>query len=402
MWSDPEVAAVVTPINRLLIAAGRYGTGSPDDPEVRAAAAAIPDWDRAFETAKSHRLVPFVMYALTRAGAEVPQATVSRLMHRCVEVALRSNRALEETARLQQALLGAGVRSFAYKGPALAARAYGNTSWRDSVDLDLVVEPGRIADAIAVLQREGYRLPPGMSVRRALTVHTAHGQLHMDPVDPTMPGGVDLHWRWSNPSVDWSPPIGSLFAHATVLEAGGVSLTVVDATHELLLQLLHGARHQWRSIEWLLLVKALLRRPELDPSLLLERSVLGIRGRRAVLIGCELARLVFAADLPPVIDAAIEADLSIAAMARAMAAALVSSDTMLPRDHRLLRASLDGKRDLARYWIVSGLAPTPREAEWVRLPEFAIPLYWPVRLLRLATVVLAISEPSGLEVPSLL
>jgi hypothetical protein len=45
-------------------------------------------------------------------------------------------------------------------------------------------------------------------------------------------------------------------------------------------------------------------------------------------------------------------------------------------------AIMDHGRDRARYMALSVLSPTPREWELVRLPDWLVFLYYPIRLVR--------------------
>src|SRR5206468_4850779 len=58
--------------------------------------------------------------------------------------------------RLLDALAAAGIDALAYKGPALAMRAYGELGMRAFVDLDLLVRPDDVPRAIEALSAAGY------------------------------------------------------------------------------------------------------------------------------------------------------------------------------------------------------------------------------------------------------
>jgi hypothetical protein len=92
------------------------------------------------------------------------------------------------TARLAEALAGAGVRALSLKGPLLAAEAHGDIGLRQTSDIDLLVPAERLDDAARVLCEQGYSEPS--DVRRAGGLP----DLHFELTHPGRPS-VDLHWR---------------------------------------------------------------------------------------------------------------------------------------------------------------------------------------------------------------
>jgi len=89
--------------------------------------------------------------------------------------------ALERLAR-------AGIRAAPIKGPDLALRVYGDLGLRPCADVDIVVDPERLDDAVAVLRTLGYEGPPAGSPW--LT------DLHRGLAHPlaAMPA-LEVHWR---------------------------------------------------------------------------------------------------------------------------------------------------------------------------------------------------------------
>ncbi len=141
------------------------------------------DWPSLRAAAARHKLTPVLSNF-----PNPPQEVEAHLHHHTLK-------ALQQTAALQQvfaAFESAGVPALTFKGPALAALAYGNVALRDFCDLDLYVPPTRVHNAIAALQEIGYNYqrPLSANVQRAdyeLTLIN-HRQVQ-----------IDLHWRFSPP-----------------------------------------------------------------------------------------------------------------------------------------------------------------------------------------------------------
>ena len=92
--------------------------------------------------------------------------------------------------RWTSTLEAAGIDCLALKGPLLAQRIHGDLGLRSSGDVDLLVEPARLDEAVALVRRDGFAPPPDKRSRAGLP------ELHYRLDDPTgrLPR-VELHWR---------------------------------------------------------------------------------------------------------------------------------------------------------------------------------------------------------------
>ncbi|MFL5913609.1 MAG: nucleotidyltransferase family protein [Gaiellaceae bacterium] len=104
--------------------------------------------------------------------------------------------ALEGLAtHVAERLDGAGIRTLVLKGPPLARRLHGDEGLRDTNDLDLLVDPARIDEAVAIACRLGYRAEPVDPGARA----DGRPDLHYTLRDPAgRLTRIELHWR-----IDW-------------------------------------------------------------------------------------------------------------------------------------------------------------------------------------------------------
>jgi hypothetical protein len=81
-----------------------------------------------------------------------------------------------------------GIRALPLKGSTLARQLYRDVATRTSVDIDILVAPGELTDAVAVVGEHGWRVQPQTSRVGGLP------RLHETLVHPTLPR-IELHWR---------------------------------------------------------------------------------------------------------------------------------------------------------------------------------------------------------------
>lgn len=149
------------------------------------------DWLRLAEMLRSHRLLP----ALGPRILDLPGGHASDEFARAVEDALQAGR--RQGAFLQlvsthvtAVLANAGIRSTPLKGPLLSEAIYGDPGRRHSADIDLLVAPEQLRDAVEVVRGLGYEAP------RDYVQHDGFPMLHFALMHERreLPP-VELHWR---------------------------------------------------------------------------------------------------------------------------------------------------------------------------------------------------------------
>lgn len=151
----------------------------------------LVDWSRLTKTLGSRRLLTVLGPRI----CELAQGDVSDDFGEAVEAALAFGRrqgALQQLISMQimATLADAGVRSSPLKGPLLGEILYGDVGRRPSADIDLLVAPEQLHEAVEVVRDLGYRAPTdhvdgsGMPLLHFALAHTS------DELPP-----VELHWR---------------------------------------------------------------------------------------------------------------------------------------------------------------------------------------------------------------
>ena len=148
------------------------------------------DYTRLARLLRSHSLLGLVGARLeaTVGGRALPHSPPPCAGDRAYAPAGMGHAAL--AVRWTSTLEAAGIDCLALKGPLLAQRIHGDLGLRSSGDVDLLVEPARLDEAVALVRRDGFAPPPDKRSRAGLP------ELHYRLDDPTgrLPR-VELHWR---------------------------------------------------------------------------------------------------------------------------------------------------------------------------------------------------------------
>jgi hypothetical protein len=129
-----------------------------------------------------------------------------------------------------------GIPWLVIKGPTLAAPVHGAPELRWHADLDVLVPPHRLGDAITLLERRG----SAMLDRNWDLIHEhLKGEVHL-----ALPLGLelDLHWHLLNDSSlrsVFAIPLDGLFARARSIDVGGTRVPTLDAADTVVYVAMH-------------------------------------------------------------------------------------------------------------------------------------------------------------------
>jgi putative nucleotidyltransferase-like protein len=340
------------------------------------------DWPLLFDLAERHRMLPLLHRHLR--DAPLPTEAAAELSARNRAEAHRALRLAAELRRLLAALAADGVEALAYKGPALAVRAYGDLSLRSFVDLDLLVRPGDVPRALAALDAAGYAQALDLSPAQERFFRRVDGDYPLLHRDTELL--VELHARVSSRRFCMPITTDALMRRAQPVAVGGGEVRAPGDDDLLLVLCVHGAKHRWKRLESLAAVAALLRAGRGDLATVLARAA-ELHARRTVLLGLALARRLLGAPLSNYVAREIEDDAGLAALADEAERRLFDDDA---GDGDETAANLafnlrarDGVLDRARYAVRWAFGPSPEDWRWVHLPDALFPLYRVLRPLRL-------------------
>ncbi len=214
---------------------------------VVAAAEQVCDWPGTIELARLHNVLGLLAQRLVAVRpASVPESVIEdlvterRLMNRWT--VLRGGQLLA----LAEALEDEGIPMLSVKGPALSQDLYGDPSLRAFGDLDIVVRRADVDDARRVLLANGFRDALRFNDR---IIGRARWESEISLVGIRGEPEVDLHWQLMVGSSPRTIQTDRLLTGARDLPLLGGSVRAPGAADQLLLSVLHSARHRWQTLE---------------------------------------------------------------------------------------------------------------------------------------------------------
>ncbi|MBI3800892.1 MAG: nucleotidyltransferase family protein [Deltaproteobacteria bacterium] len=270
------------------------------------------NWQNLIQLAQRHGVTPLLYRSLHASWPEaVPKTIMDQLQHNFQKTVQRNRFLSEELLKLLTLFATHGLPALPYKGPVLAATAYGDVALRKFGDLDLLIDKRDFHKAKELLMAQGYR----PEVAGAQEANLLHSEYHFSFFPADSRATLELHWEvawryWAYPLEFerlWDRAVSVSFAGGTV-----ASLRPEDA---LLILCIHGGKHQWERLLWICDIAESIHAHHMDWSRLLRQAQM--RGsQRTLLLGLFLAQDLLGAELPEEVRQNIQADAKIKLLAK--------------------------------------------------------------------------------------
>src|SRR4051812_22161506 len=280
-------ASATHPELRLIFACARL---APNSAQVRELAASAINWNKVSDAAEFHGLTPLLLKNIREAGATIP-ADVSRVTAQREAATVRQNLFLTaELLRVHALLKECGIQAVPLKGAVVASNIYGDLGLRPFSDIDLLLPPDQIAKAESAIKTLGYE--PEFSIPAE---HRERWMKQQCELTFRRSGTIrlELHWDIAHPHFALETGVDGFWPRLRTVRVGDATLPNLSPQDLLFTLIVHGTRHAWSRMMWLVDVAELLRTsPPIDWEEFLRNAVL--RGaKRMVATALLLVRDVF-------------------------------------------------------------------------------------------------------------
>jgi hypothetical protein len=356
----------------LLLARGHF---TPDlrqrIPEFLASAL---QWPLVLERAYTYEVYPLLYRNLRDLGFPgVPDAVQAELKGAFVANAFHNQLLTEELARLLGLLGEAGIPVIPLKGVALAQSLYGDAALRVCSDIDILVPPNTVPEALGLIRASGYRDDFREPFFCDLVMR--YGR-HYDVVreERALSYRLELHWKFLHNSSKNDEAITDLWAEVRPKAFFGVRAYTLTPEWEFLYLAMHATDHQWM-LKWLVDIHEISSFASVDWQMVMKKAEhleLDLMVRQT-LTACSL---LLGTPMPEGYSPT-----ALLAKLHLFPAAPFPADTVrttLFAVH-VLRRPLDKLRYLAKNVLI----PCLTDRDFLRLPTSLSFLYYPMRPMRL-------------------
>jgi hypothetical protein len=378
---------LVSPEKRLLVCCARTTADPAMVREIRELCATALDWDFVVNESAVNSILPLVARHISGVAADLaPPGRVDRLTKAARANALRCLTLTAELVKIEELLRAAGLPAMPYKGPVIAAQAYGDLALREFEDLDIIVRQRDMGRVDEIVKNLGYR--PNHEWRFDSSASSAVVPGEYDYRDEARGLIMEFHTEITLRHFPVRPDLDEMSRRLVPVMLSGHEIRTFAPEDTLVLLCIHGSKDFWERLSWIADISEFVRsRPQLDWDAVFRRADQW-RAGRMLSLGLALAARLLGARLPQQIATRVERDSVAVALASEIA------------QRRLMREA--GERDAAerfhfrRRMVAGGLAgwrysvrlttqPADEDIAAMQLPRPLAPLYAllrPFRLLR--------------------
>lgn len=260
-------------------------------------AALTADWQSLIKLSKKHDVTACLYFNLKRFPDLVPQEVLSKLENIYVANLGHIFQARTETLKIDSALQAAGITAVHFKGLTLGESYYGDGNYRQTADVDLLVQPDQAIQAQQIVTQEGYRYGHDETSFRVVKtlLRTPYSFRFLSQIALYGPVTIDLHWRvFDNDFI--ALPLDIVLENTRKEQVFGAELTVFSPELLLIIVCAHGVCSSWWRLKWIVDVAQIIQQP-LDWQRLTELAHL-TGSQRMVALGCTLASFLPGVALP--------------------------------------------------------------------------------------------------------
>lgn len=375
--------AVSRPEHEILFLIARREAG----PALRGLLSQDLDWEYVFLTANNHGLVPLLHKHLRSLDAYPASNDFrSRLKLQSVSNLQNVLHLHSKQLKLSRLFRDNKVPIAFFKGSVLAQMAYGEMSLRQAGDIDVLISRADFQRARQLLESLGYQMWPTLTETQLNSQLAAHCEIQF--VRDDWFTVVDLHWALAPKTFVFKLETNDVMSRLQRVSIAGTEIETLS-TEDLILYLsVHGAKHLWRSFEWISSLAELIRAAKSVAWDTVMQRADAAHATRMLALGLRLVAGVSDVEIPAEVFRAVDAERSMKRMAETILAdvfaiphARVSTETNLNN-----LKIMDRKRDALISAARAIFVPTISDWSALNLPPSLHSLYYAYRPLRLSKI----------------
>jgi hypothetical protein len=265
------------------------------------------DWKNLLQIAQDHRVTSLVYRSLQDYSFNaVPPEILAELTAYVGKRTRQSFLLTKELLSILKTLEKEQILAVPFKGVCLAALAYGNTTYRNFSDLDILVHRADVTKAIEILLNNRYRYRYHLTPTEIAERWEQHHE--WDLIKDNGLVSLDLHWGFTQRLIYFPLDLKDLESRLEPINIAGQNVLSLSATDTLLILCINGSKECWYKLARICDIAALISNQSQIDWEQLVKTATQLGSRRMVFLGLILAQKVMGTVLPELVLKLIEPD----------------------------------------------------------------------------------------------
>lgn len=205
--------------------------------------------------AYSHGVFPLVYKTLKNYQDSISSQTLVNMKQIYMNLVKQNMLMTKELLDVVKLLEENGIEAIAFKGPTLSQMAYGDVVSRQYVDLDILIGEKDLVNAANILIKNSYTsLKPIELLQNKKYILSDNDYSFFTPNNIH----IELHWKLFREKIAKHLDIDIFNSNKYEVEINNINIKTLSLEVLLVYLCLHGSKHAWERIEWILDIDKLI------------------------------------------------------------------------------------------------------------------------------------------------
>ena len=239
----------------------------PDSKKIQAYILNIDDWSSVLEISYVHGVLPLV-YKTLKTQKDFPIEALNMFKTQNMQIAQMNMQMAAELVKIVKLMNVENIEIIAFKGPTLSQSIHHNIYHRQYTDIDILITQDNLFHAGTILLQNGYESEHSIEFLRNKTLLKIEKDFTLSNIKNKI--SLELHWKlFENKLIHKSNLhyFTEPFNYVTINEQ---EIRVLNDEQLLLYLALHGSKHYWERIEWIVDIDRLIRKQNINWQTLLQ------------------------------------------------------------------------------------------------------------------------------------
>ncbi len=256
--------------------------------------AAINDWNSFYFSAYSHGVVPLVYKGLKTPELLVPKEVLLTFKTACLDIAQENMLMTSQLIKIFQLLEKNDIEAIAFKGPALSQLIYNDVITRQYSDVDILIDEESVDRAARLIMQNDYEMDFSIDFLKNKKYLSVGKDIHLTNVKLDVL--IELHWKLFEKKFILKD--GSFLKEYQEVKINNQPFNTLNIESLLLYLCMHGSKHFWERLEWIVDVDRLIRiNPNINWTLVQEEAS-RMESKRLFYFGLLVVYSIFNTPLP--------------------------------------------------------------------------------------------------------
>lgn len=342
------------------------------------------EWNQLFTRANLHGILPLVFTTLKSSSLDIDESVLSAFKQGTLEIAKENMLMSSELLRVTKFLNAQDIAVTSFKGPALSFMIHKDITLRQYSDIDILIDMSDIYEAAQLLVNNGYTTDIDLKFLKNKQFIIASKDLAF--IHTVSGVNLELHWELFDSKL--AIKSNDFFKSTQDIKLFNTSLKTFATTNLLVYLCMHGSKHYWERIEWIVDIDRIVREYDVEWDVLQEQSE-KLEIKTLVYVGLSISNKLFHTPIPEALQKDMEEHSSLVSQ---IIQAIYDDEIIIEQDvDRISLSSIsrnislkDSKSSTLEVKIRSYLQLKTGDIILINLPRYLTWLYYPLRLFRLS------------------